>query len=217
MLYREQIMMDGLEKELQNINKNINKFQNKLIGLNLDDLKKLDGIENVKDLYSKGVAFKKIFGKINDLIHAYGIISNLSKVLDQDEKIISTSLGADTSTSKFDLITTKKICEFKFQIWDEKGNAYRKKQLLKDYIKLILAGDNKDHESKKRIIFMLTENEVAKVKKFLEGTSKISSNLKNSLLNDFFDFKKRNSIENIERVDELYKEYKNVILIKSLD
>lgn len=60
---------------------------------------------------------KSVAGRINDIVHALGILVSLPKIISKDEKIISMSLGAGNTGRLWDLETDKQVAEFKLIRW----------------------------------------------------------------------------------------------------
>ena len=99
--------------------------------------------QNIRALFAERLFVKGLSAQIDTYIHAYGILLALPKILDPDEQIVELSLGAGTGGKPFDLVTTKRIAEFKFARWSDHGNAIRQNNIFKDYVQLVLEKSNK--------------------------------------------------------------------------
>lgn len=139
------------------------------------------------DLYNTAQEIKKQSSRIDEIIHSMGIINSLSKILKKNEKIERISIGSGNSNSKFDLITNKRIAEFKFSLWNTGSNSNRKEEFLKDYLKLLIDNSNKKKEfycfNKKDFEKYLTGNTKFKeIKKLtniiIKGVSEIEARYK---------------------------------------
>ena len=53
-------------------------------------------------------------------VHSTGIIKLLPKILDKNEKILGLSLAAGADGDGIDLVTSKRIAEFKFSKWQNR-------------------------------------------------------------------------------------------------
>ena len=80
---------------------------------------------------------KRASAQISVVIHAVGILCALQHILEEGEVLERLSLGASSARSGFDLETDRRIAEFKFIHWRQKGNAVRNKTLFQDYFKLV--------------------------------------------------------------------------------
>jgi hypothetical protein len=80
-------------------------------------------------------------GRINDLIHAAGIVLTLLHLLDEGERITTRpSLAAGNDPRRpYDLQTDRRAAEFKFSQW-KGADAARKRQTFKDLV-LLAASD----------------------------------------------------------------------------
>lgn len=96
-----------------------------------------------KDTLNAALDVKSVMGQINVIVHTLGIINTLPYLLEDNEVIESVSLGADNASSEFDLITNKRIAEFKFITW--RGNdSMRLKTTFGDYYNLVEFNTEKD-------------------------------------------------------------------------
>ena len=85
---------------------------------------------------------KRVAGEVNVVIHALGILLALPHVLEADETVISTFLGAGTGGRRYDLETTHRIAEFKFTQW-RGHDAVRQRELFADFVNLAESEDTR--------------------------------------------------------------------------
>ena len=92
------------------------------------------------ELLAAAVTVRARFGRINDLIHAAGIVLALPYLLDEGEKITTRpSLAAGNDPSRpYDLRTDRRAAEFKFSQW-KGADAMRKRNTFKDLVLLAAA------------------------------------------------------------------------------
>lgn len=95
-------------------------------------------------------AIKQASAQIDVVIHTVGILYALPHILRQDEVVESLSLGAGSAHSDADLVTDRRIGEFKFICWQAKGNAVRNKTLFEDYFRLI-----REQTDKEKYLYLL--------------------------------------------------------------
>jgi len=107
---------------------------------------------------------KRASAQIDVIIHTIGILHSLPYILDPEEIIESTSLGAGNAGSDFDVVTNRRVAEFKFIYWQGGSDAVRKKTFFQDYFKLIR---NQSHRAK---YFYLLNTDIPL--RFLSGNSK---------------------------------------------
>lgn len=91
----------------------------------------------VPELLASALTARESLGRINDLIHACGILLVLPHILGDEERItVRPSLGADNDPSRpYDLETDQRIAEFKLARW-RGADAMRKRQTFKDLVML---------------------------------------------------------------------------------
>jgi hypothetical protein len=82
------------------------------------------------------LSIKKVAGQINVIIHAIGIINALPYILETDEVIEYVSLGAGNTGKEFDLVTNKRVAEFKFINW-KGADTIRQNNTFKDFFNLV--------------------------------------------------------------------------------
>lgn len=85
------------------------------------------------DLLASALTVRESLGRVNDLIHASGILLVLPHVLEANERIIvRPSLGAGNDPSRpYDVETDLRVAEFKLARW-RGADAARKRQTFKD-------------------------------------------------------------------------------------
>jgi len=110
---------------------------------------------------------KSVAGCINDIVHALGILVSLPKIINEDEKIISMSLGAGNTGRLWDLETDQQVAEFKLIRWQGGPESIRQNGLFKDFFCLA------EHETDKarRVYVLGLEHPM----KFLLGGRSIDS------------------------------------------
>ena len=97
------------------------------------------GIISQPNLFEAAVEIKKQFAQIDEIVHAAGIIKILPFILDEGEIVVDLSLAAGAEGEGFDLVTNKRIAEFKFSRWQADGaNGTRKRQVFADFVNLLL-------------------------------------------------------------------------------
>jgi len=125
------------------------------------------------------LTIKQVFGQINEIIHAVGILLLLPYILSTDEVIESVSLAAGNTGKAFDLETNLRIAEFKFIHWKGGAEAIRQNSLFKDFYYLA----EKDTH-KQRCLYVLGTNHPLR---FLNGQRSLKSVMSKDLelLKDF--------------------------------
>ena len=110
---------------------------------------------------------KRIFGQINVVIHALGILTCLPKLLEPSESVQEISLGAGNTGRRFDLQTDQRIAEFKFIKWQRGPESIRQNGLFKDFFQLA------EHKTgKRKYLYVLgTQHPL----KFLNGGRALTS------------------------------------------
>ncbi len=102
------------------------------------------------ELLLAAAAVKQASAQIDVVIHTVGILYTLPRILKDGEVIECVSLGAGNAGCEFDLVTDRRIAEFKFIHWREKGNAVRNKTLFQDFFKLV-----RTKTSKSKYLYLL--------------------------------------------------------------
>lgn len=109
------------------------------------------------DVLQSALLLKKSLGQINVIIHALGIVNLLKSILDENEVIEELSIGAGNTNRPFDLITNKRIAEFKFINWSGAQDTIRQNNVFKDYLELELYKTDK-----KKYLYVLDKGVVLK-------------------------------------------------------
>jgi hypothetical protein len=124
---------------------------------------------------------KNMAGQINVLVHALGILLCLPHILRPSEAIEYVSLGAGNTGRAFDLVTDKRIAEFKFIRWQGGAEAVRQNSVFKDFYELA-----ENPTQKQKCLYVLG---MKHVEKFFNGGRAISSVLSRhvKLRNEFAD------------------------------
>lgn len=144
----------------------IRDFKGSNLKLKLNELKssivKEQSYPDLSEIYKSALEIKKLSAQIDEIVHATGIIQCLPKILKKGEKVIDLSLASGADGEGIDLITDKRIAEFKFARWQEsKANGMRKRQAFADLVNLYLHPTTK---TKELYVF-----NAEKIKKFFES------------------------------------------------
>jgi hypothetical protein len=119
------------------------------------------------------LTIKQLVGRINDIVHAVGILTALPHVLGPGEVIESLSLGAGNTGRAHDLETNRQIAEFKFIQWRGGPESIRQNQLFIDLFNLAAADT-----TKRRVLYVVGKQVPLR---FLNGRRALTSVLsKNS-------------------------------------
>lgn len=94
----------------------------------------LDGLD--ESSLTAAVAVKRIARQINVIVHALGILTALPHILEPDEVIEGLSLGAGNAGRDHDLVTNRRIAEFKFIEWQGGPESIRQNGLFIDLFNL---------------------------------------------------------------------------------
>ncbi len=76
---------------------------------------------------------KRVAGQINVGIHAVGILLALPRILTKGERVQILSLGAGNTGRHFDLVTDRRVAEFKFIHWRGTSDTIRQNSIFKDF------------------------------------------------------------------------------------
>jgi len=129
---------------------------------NLCDTNKLDS-----NLLSASFELKKLTAQIDVIIHSIGILLTLPNILHHDEIIETLSLGAGNTGKDFDLLTNRRIAEFKFIQWQGGSESIRQNSIFKDFFYLA-----EEDTLKSRYLYLL---ETERPFRFFNGKRKLSS------------------------------------------
>jgi hypothetical protein len=113
------------------------------------------------DALAAAGVMKTLFGQINVVIHALGILRCLPHILEPGETVDRVSLGAGNTGRAFDLETDRRVAEFKFIRWRGGAETIRQNGIFKDFFQLAAADNNK----RKYLYVLGTEKPL----KFLRG------------------------------------------------
>lgn len=127
-------------------------------------------INEPKHLFEAALEVKRISAQIDEMVHASGIIKCLPHILDEDEIIEDLSLASGADGAGIDLVTDKRIAEFKFSVWQEgKANGMRQRQVFGDLVQLYI-----NDSPKKKEVYVMS---YAMVLKFLNGKKSLWKNV----------------------------------------
>lgn len=116
-----------------NLKQKLYEIKAKLIGKGKSE------IIDLSDVYEAALEVKRLSAQIDEIVHSTGIIKCLPHILLNKEKVIDLSLAAGADGEGIDLVTNKRIAEFKFSIWQKgEANGMRKRQVFADLVSLYL-------------------------------------------------------------------------------
>lgn len=118
-------------------------------------------------LLTGAIEIKNLAGQINVVIHAVGILVSLPYLLARDERIEALSLGAGNTGRDHDLVTDRRIAEFKFIDWRGGPESIRQNGLFIDLFNLASA-----QTQKRRYMYVLG---LEHPERFLTGRRSLSS------------------------------------------
>lgn len=118
-------------------------------------------------LFEAALTLKRLAGRINDIVHAVGILVSLPYVLAPGEVIESLSLASGNTGRPFDLATDKQVAEFKFIEWRGGAESIRQNSLFIDLFNLVSYAT-----AKRRVIYVLSKREPLR---FLNNRRALSS------------------------------------------
>jgi len=79
--------------------------------------------------YEAALEIKSMSARIDDIVHALGILSALPNILEPGEVVQGVSLAAGNTGRSFDLETDRRVAEFKFSVWRGGTEPIRQNQL----------------------------------------------------------------------------------------
>jgi hypothetical protein len=142
-------------------------------GLKPRQIEKVLARENVDaGLIAAARTIKALAGQVDVTMHAAGILASLPYILEPKEIVQSFSLGAGNTGRDHDLVTDRRIAEFKFIDWRAARNTMRQNVLFADVFGVASANTDK-----RRIVYVLGTEQAMK---FLRGGRAISSVLSRS-------------------------------------
>ena len=107
-------------------------------------------------LFEAALEVKRISAQIDEIVHAAGIIKCLPLILEPGEVIENLSLAAGAEGEGFDLITDRRVAEFKFARWQgERPNGMRKRQVFSDFVNLMLC-----QTTKKKVLYVYEADKI---------------------------------------------------------
>lgn len=109
-----------------------------------------DSLPDFSIIYNSALEVKKISSQIDEIVHGTGIIQCLGFLLERDEVIKDLSLASSANGEGIDLVTNKRIAEFKFARWNDSGNGTRSRNVFADLVSLYL---NKSKFKKELYVF----------------------------------------------------------------
>jgi len=146
---------------------------------------------------------KAIAGQLNVIIHALGILVTLPHILEADEVVESLSLGAGNTGKTHDLVTDRRIAEFKFIQWRGGAESIRQNNVFKAFLNLLW-----DTSQKKRQLLLTGTKEAVN---FLQGGRALSSVLsKDHATRTKFEARYGNQYQT---VGQFYKEHRTEVEI----
>jgi hypothetical protein len=117
----------------KNLKQNLREIKTNLIGKGKSD------IIDLNNVYEAALEVKRLSAQIDEIVHSTGIIKCLPYILSEDEKVIDLSLAAGADGDGIDLVTNKRIAEFKFSRWQSGvANGMRKRQVFSDLVNLYI-------------------------------------------------------------------------------
>ena len=118
-------------------------------------------------VFDAALTVKRLAGRINDIVHAVGILTALPHILEPGEVIESLSLAAGNTGRAYDLETDRQIAEFKFIAWRGGPESIRQNGLFIDLFRLASADTDK-----RRVVYVTSKKEPLR---FLNGHRAIKS------------------------------------------
>lgn len=148
----------------ENLKQSLNVLRAELIG------KGKNQINQPLGLYEASLEVKRLSAQIDEMLHASGIIKCLPAILDNGEIIESLSLASGADGEGIDLVTNKRIAEFKFSKWQiGKANGMRKRQVFADLVQLYI-----NPSKKKKELYVLSYDMVFK---FVQSKKAMNKNV----------------------------------------
>jgi len=179
-----------------------------LLDRNKADVHNLVEQQNIRDILAEKLYIKNLSAQVDVAIHAFGILFALSKIMEDGEAIEYLSLGAGNTGKAFDVVTSKRIAEFKFAKWDGGSNTIRQNGIFKDFLELAI---NTKSEGKMKQIYCLSANEVIR---FLSNSERSLASVlsRNPMKKKYPDVQVQ-----YKTVKAFYNDFKNEVEIIELD
>jgi hypothetical protein len=151
-----------------NIGLSLAQIEADITGLTPAEIAKvLDAHRADHEVLEGAAVLKTLAGQINVVIHGLGILLCLPRLLNEDERVLSLSLGAGNTGKAFDLETDSRVAEFKFITWRGGPEVIRQNAVFKDFFYLA----EHDTQKSKHLYVLGTEYPL----KFLNGGRALSS------------------------------------------
>ncbi len=129
---------------------------------------RLDGASITHELLASASAVKTLAAQVNVTIHTIGILLCLPHLLGPGERVMSLSLGAGSGKKQFDLVTDRRVAEFKFIHW-RGADSVRQNGLFKDFYRLA-----EFETTKAKMMYVLGKEHPLR---FLRGNRRVESAL----------------------------------------
>jgi len=156
----------------------VNVLQKRSNGLGAEKIGKLlDASQINASLFESACHIKQLFGQIDEVIHAIGILLVLPHILFPGEEVCGLSLAAGNTGQQFDLETTHRIAEFTFISWRGGPEVIRQNKIFKDFFFLA----EEPTEKHKELYVLGTEMPLKffksrrRLKAILNGNAKLGS------------------------------------------
>jgi hypothetical protein len=161
-----------------------------------------------ENIFTSAKIIKEASAQIDEIVHASGIMLELSVWLNENEDVKYLSLGAGNHKEHFDLETNHRIAEFKFGKWNENSaNGIRRRGYFSNYITLLTAdnGLNKYFVIEDKNAFLKFLNGTASWRNVLSKNPSVFKKLEKFLVN--------NKMEHIATVGEIYHLFNDKVAI----
>lgn len=182
----------------ENLKQNLNVLRADLIG------KSKNQITQPLGLYEAALEVKKLSAQIDEMVHASGIIKCLPIILEKGEIVEGLSLASGADGERIDLVTNKRIAEFKFSKWQVgKANGMRKRQVFSDLVQLYLNPTKKRKELyvlSYDMVFRFVQSKKAMIKNVLSKSGGLDKKIAAHLLRNNIEAVYLNDIYNISNV-----------------
>ncbi|MFA7380148.1 MAG: hypothetical protein WC150_06785 [Bacteroidia bacterium] len=183
--------------------KNIQKFKGSSLKHKLNELKssilKDNSFPDVTDIYNSALEIKKMSAQIDEIVHATGIIQCLPKILKKGEKVIDLSLA---SSGGIDLLTDKRVAEFKFSRWQKNSaNGSRARGVFADLVGLYAFQNTK----LKKEIYVIDKNQIVHFFETSNSSWREKLSKHKRVLKNFENSLTEKKLSEINTVSDVYK------------
>ncbi|MGA2513678.1 MAG: hypothetical protein ABSG37_08665 [Candidatus Limnocylindrales bacterium] len=114
------------------------RLERELSGMEHDRIAETLAVQGLRDsTLEAALMVKRAAAQIDVVVHALGIALALPHILEQGERIESLSLGAGNTGRDHDLVTDRRIAEFKFVQWRGGPESIRQNRLFVDLFNLV--------------------------------------------------------------------------------